>query len=145
MSYLEKLVELFYPIRCLVCGGAGQVVHPGCREKLPYIKEPFCHRCSTRLTGKHCGSNLCWLAEDDRAITGVRSVFWHTGGGREAVLRLKYRGVSTLAGWSAAECRAALNRFQLDGYFQLLLPVPLHPLRQRSRGYNQAEIVARRL
>ncbi len=145
MNFTNRLIELFYPTRCLVCGQAGRVVHSACRNKLPYIEEPFCHRCCARLTGKHCSSTLCRMADEDRALTGVRSVFWHEGGAREAVLRLKYRGVASLTEWAAEECRAALNTFQLDGYFQLLMPVPLHPLRLRKRGYNQAAIVAQAL
>ncbi|MDB5082989.1 MAG: phosphoribosyltransferase protein [Chloroflexi bacterium] len=142
MEILSKLAEFFYPTRCLVCKQAGAVVHSGCRTALPYIEEPFCHTCAMPLKDRHCQGSLCRLPGRARALDGVRSVFWHTGAGREAVLRLKYRGVYTLRTWSGQEAAEAFARFGLSNNFDLLMPVPLHPLREHKRGYNQAAIVA---
>ncbi|HEX2911201.1 MAG TPA: ComF family protein [Chloroflexia bacterium] len=145
MNTIERLVEFFYPTRCLVCLKSGAVVHLDCQQELPYVKEPFCHRCSAVLTGKHCHSTLCRLPENDLGLTAVRSVFWHDGAGREAVLRLKYKGVASLRDWAAEEVSKALDRYQLAGYFQVVIPVPLHAQRLKTRGYNQAGIVAEAL
>ncbi len=142
MNIFNPLLELLYPTRCLVCAQAGAIVHPACQGKLAYVKEPFCHLCCAPLTDRHCNSLLCRMPEAYRALTGVRSVFWHEGGGREAVLRLKYRGVSSLRNWAASEVANALQRFQLAGHFDRILAIPLHPQHLRQRGYNQAGIVA---
>jgi ComF family protein len=144
MTSFKQLIEFFYPTRCLVCKQFGAVVHPQCESKLPYVKEPFCHQCSAPLqTGdKRCHSPLCDLPDSYRALTGVRSVFWHEAAGREAVLRLKYRGVASLRDWAAKEAAEALNRFQLAGHFDAVMAVPLHQQHLRQRGYNQAGIVA---
>jgi competence protein ComFC len=142
MDLLTKLAEFFYPTRCLVCKEAGAIVHTGCQAALPYTKEPFCHTCAMPLLERRCQGSLCSLPESFRGLDGVRSVFWHIEAGQEAVLRLKYRGVSTLREWAGGEAAAALDRFGLSSRFDLLLPVPLHPLRERKRGYNQAAIVA---
>lgn len=145
MDLLSNLAEFFYPTRCLVCKQAGAIVHAGCQSALPYVKEPFCHTCAMPLLERRCQGTLCRLPESFRALDGVRSVFWHTEGGREAVLRLKYRGVSTLREWAGGEAAAALDRLGFSSSFDLLLPVPLHPQRERKRGYNQAAIVAEAL
>ncbi len=145
MDLLTKLAEFFYPTRCLVCKQAGGIVHAGCQAALPYTKEPFCHTCAMPLLDRRCTGSLCGLPDSFRGLDGVRSVFWHIEAGREAVLRLKYRGVSSLREWAGSEVAAALDRFGLAGRFDLLLAVPLHPLRERKRGYNQAAIVAETL
>ncbi len=145
MNPIAQLLEFFYPTRCLVCLQAGAIVHPQCYGKLPYVKEPFCHQCSAPLFDQRCHSTLCAMSDSHRALTGVRSAFWHEGGSREAVLRLKYRGVATLREWAASEAAGALGRFHLADHFELVLSVPLHIEHLRKRGYNQAEIVAERL
>ena len=142
MDLLSRLVEFFYPTHCLVCGQAGKIVHEGCRAELPYVAEPFCHTCAMPLEERRCESSLCAMPQSWRALDGLRSVFWHSGGGQEAVLRLKYRGVRSLREWAGQEAAAALDRFGLSGNFDLVLPVPLHLQRERKRGYNQAALVA---
>ncbi len=142
MDFLTKLVEFFYPTHCLVCGRAGSIVHADCQAALPYVSEPFCHTCAMPLKERRCTGSLCSLPQSLRALDGMRSVFWHTEAGQEAVLRLKYRGVRSLRAWAGQEAAAALTRFGLMGNFDLLLPVPLHPQRERKRGYNQAAIIA---
>ncbi len=65
---------------------------------------------------------------------------------RELIHRLKYGGEVWLA--------APLSNFLAWGFrdprlsvccFDMVVPVPLHPLRKRERGFNQAELLGRRL
>jgi ComF family protein len=62
---------------------------------------------------------------------------------RQAIHSLKYRGqragAPALAALLAPPLAAAL------GSDHLLVPVPLHPRRQRSRGYNQSTLLAHAL
>lgn len=57
-----------------------------------------------------------------------------------AILRLKYGGRSDLAGrLGAAMCERAPARGAID----LVVPVPLHPMRAADRGFNQSALLAR--
>jgi ComF family protein len=62
---------------------------------------------------------------------------------RQAIHQFKYRNQHALA--------PALARLMADFWranpipADLLIPVPLHPVRQRERGYNQADLLARAL
>jgi ComF family protein len=62
---------------------------------------------------------------------------------RHAIHALKYRRVAALA----EPLGDALARFWLaaPAPISAIVPVPLHPARQRERGYNQAELLARRV
>jgi ComF family protein len=62
---------------------------------------------------------------------------------RPAIHDFKYEGVTDLAAplaeWLAATWR--LHRLAAD----LIVPVPLHPQRERERGYNQSALLAKQL
>lgn len=61
------------------------------------------------------------------------------GGVAESVVRhLKYQGWLHLARVCAGRMAGSIGPGELDA----LVPVPLHPVRQRSRGYNQAHALA---
>jgi ComF family protein len=70
----------------------------------------------------------------------VRAPFAHDAGARTLVHLLKYEGQSSLA-----EPLALLMLGSLDVRPDLVVPIPLHPGRQRSRGYNQAALLGRSL
>lgn len=145
MNLLTSLAEFFYPERCLVCGKNGAIVHQDCEKQLPYVKEPFCHACSKPLEDAHCHSLICKMNEQEKALYAIRSIFWHQAAGREAVLRLKYRGVSSLSDWAAHQVAKNLQAAKLSNQFDLIMAVPLHAQRLQKRGYNQAAIVATKL
>jgi ComF family protein len=78
------------------------------------------------------------------AIDGIRSVFRLEGGVREAIHQFKYKNRHALT--------LILARLMADYWHahpllpvDFLMPVPLHPARQRERGYNQSELLARAL
>ncbi len=73
-------------------------------------------------------------------IDGIRSVLYFEGALRAAIHALKYRRARDLAG---------LLGGLMGDYWQdqpipvdVIVPVPLHPARERSRGYNQSALLA---
>jgi len=62
----------------------------------------------------------------------------------EAILAMKFRRLEFLA---AALADLALDREPFTGraVFDVVVPVPLAPLRRLGRGFNQAELMARRI
>ena len=62
-----------------------------------------------------------------------------------AILLLKYEEVTRLGPWFAARL-AELVALEAEAFqAEVVVPVLLHPDRQRERGYNQAELIARPL
>ena len=59
----------------------------------------------------------------------------------DAVYALKYEGFSNLGAEFGRELGELMHFFSLRDY-DLILPVPIHPARQRERGYNQASFIA---
>jgi ComF family protein len=148
--FAEALGTLFYPPHC---AGCGRQVAPGgylcevCAGVVRRIEAPFCEKCSQPFHGEISGPFTCANCGDrDYHFTCGVSCFRSAGVVRELVHRFKYNGElylrHPLAGWLAA----TLDDARIAGEpFDLLVPVPLHPARQREREFNQAEVLARTL
>jgi ComF family protein len=98
--------------------------------------EPLC---------RGCRGSLQRLAAEPVWLSGVR--VWapvaYSGPARDLVRALKFRGAIGLADMMAAQIAANAPPGWLGG--RTLVPVPLHPRRLRSRGYNQAAAIAEAL
>jgi predicted amidophosphoribosyltransferase len=71
---------------------------------------------------------------------GVWAPVAYSGPARDLVRALKFRGAVRLADAMAAQIVANAPPGLLEG--RTVVPVPLHPRRLRSRGYNQAAAIA---
>ena len=112
---------LLAPPLCWSCGGVARLGDPLCRS---------------------CRGQLHRLAPDPVWLSFVR--VWapvaYSGPARDLVRALKFRRAIGVAAAMAAEIAANAPAGWLDG--PTLVPVPLHPKRLRSRGYNQATAIA---
>ena len=70
----------------------------------------------------------------------MRAPYEYSGSARRIVHDLKYRNVRIAAPYVACLLARYLERnpYPVDAY----CPVPLHPRRERSRGFNQSELIA---
>jgi ComF family protein len=76
-------------------------------------------------------------------LVGVRSVGYYATPLREAIHALKYSLVRVLAEPLGALLATTLAQCSLP--VNVVVPVPLHRSRQRYRGFNQADLLARAL
>lgn len=75
-----------------------------------------------------------------------RSVARYEGVVKEIILNFKYRGFEILARDLGDFIIRSLGREEdLWSGLEAIVPVPLHPAKERSRGFNQARLLARRL
>jgi ComF family protein len=110
------------------------------------IEAPFCIRCGEPYDGAIPGAFLCPnCAEREWTLSWARAAWRAEGTVREAIHDFKYRGqfdrLSLLADWLEDGFREFAAGHRWDG----LVFVPLHPLRRRERGFNQAEELCRML
>ena len=139
--------SLLYPATCVVCSAnvaRTEYLCGDCQERAPRIVPPFCAKCSEPFPGAinqtfSCANCEHRLLHFDCAVAAYRS----RGLVRRLVHHFKYAKQRylrhPLAGW----LRETLHDPRLRGrHFDLIVPVPLHPARQRERGFNQAELLA---
>ena len=151
---LEKLratLDLIYPRNCQFCAAPlGEpvpgVICPSCLALAKRIEPPFCQRCSLPFAGQVADQIECGYCHGlpfhfTHAVAACRA----EGLVRDCIHRLKYKRelyyVRHLADWLADAGRARVDWPTVDA----IVPVPLHPVKQRDREFNQAELLARQL
>jgi competence protein ComFC len=143
----QALASLFYPATCVVCAGnveRSEYLCPSCRSRAPRITAPFCAKCSEPFPGAITQEFSCANCEHrvlhfDCAVAAYRS----RGVVRKLVHDLKYGKQRHLRFPVAEWLRETLDDPRLRGRrFDVVVPVPLHPARERERGFNQAALLA---
>lgn len=136
----EKVIDFFFPRRCVGCGKLGDLLCSGCIQKLPRLLSPFCQKCGKpESSGVLCPA--CWGQKTE--IDGIRSVFRFEGTVRRAIHELKYRSIKSIADCLAGFMAEYLHENRVPG--DILVPVPLHIKRLTERGYNQSGLIAQKL
>lgn len=105
-----------------------------CERTVPRLETGLCFRCGAPMQPV-CRS----CAQLDRAISQARAAYPYMGWVSTAVRSFKYADE-----WSRAQHLAMLMIPMLEtmGTFDAIVPVPLHPQKERRRGYNQAILLA---
>lgn len=139
----DRLLNLLYPRCCPLCHeilrDQRALVCPDCGKNLKPVAEPRCMRC-----GKPVGAEeeFCPECRGGRhEFTQGRGVFLYDEVFRRAIVKYKYGGRRQYGEFFArAMClygEKDILRWQPD----VVVPVPLHPKKQRARGFNQAAIL----
>ncbi len=85
------------------------------------------------------------VALGDALVLGL-GAFAYRGPMRRALGQLKYAGAGRVARpLATAAAPTCMRLLDVAGPAAVLVPVPIHPARERQRGYNQAELLAREL
>lgn len=141
---LDGMLSLLFPPRCEVCGLLQEpLICARCREKFQAISAPFCEICGVpfdplALTMGECAD----CRKRSPAFDAARSAGKYADELRRAIHLFKYDGVRALAVPLAAFIGETVTLpFEID----CLCPVPLHPARERMRGYNQSGLLAEEL
>jgi competence protein ComFC len=144
---VSATASLLYPATCVVCAAnveRAEYLCGDCRQRAPRIAAPFCAKCSEPFPGAITQTFSCANCEHrvlhfDCAVAAYRS----RGVVRRLVHQFKYAKQRHLRHPVADWLRETLHDPRLRGrHFDLIIPVPLHPARQRERGFNQAELLA---
>lgn len=148
----DSLLALVYPRACAVCGGSVESRALGaacanCWQQTQIFSgaETLCWKCGMPSSGTVSPEQReqvrCRLCDDD-AFTGARACGVYEGALRASVLLLKREPSvcrKLLEQLSNTQQRYPLNRATR------IVPVPLHPERLKTRGFNQAAEIGREL
>jgi len=132
--------HLLYPELCVACGG-----------DLPSSATCFCLRCSARLAQ----SDMHLVAENEFInrlwgrvnIESGAAAYYFTRQSpiRMAVHHLKYKNKPEIGLMIGREFGRKLRESDLYKTIEGIIPVPLHPKKERLRGYNQSSMFAQGL
>lgn len=137
-DWLYSFISLLFPRCCVVCG-----------RSLAKGEECICAMCNINLprTNYHLQKDnqveqLFW---GKIPLERATSFFFYRKGSdfRQILHQLKYGGQKEIG---AIMGRYMASELSASGFFQgidVIIPVPLHKRKQRIRGYNQSEWIAR--
>lgn len=148
----DSLLALMYPQSCAVCGSnvesrALGVACAECWQQTPILTEAetICWKCGTPSPGNVAYEKRhevrCRRCDSD-AFAAARACGDYDGALRAAVLALKHTP------HVCARLRELLTETQMRSPLNQatrIIPVPLHPEREKARGFNQAAIIGRAL
>lgn len=124
------------PQSCLLCGtSAPEILCADCQKDLPRMGGLLCPQCAEPTSvGERCGRCLHRPPHFDRTMAVFRYDF-----PLDALIQaLKYGHQLALAPWLGKRLSDIV-----EGDYDAMLPLPLHPDRLRERGFNQAGEIAR--
>ena len=151
-DWSEALLSLVYPNVCQCCGTerAGRLqgyVGERCREDIRVLRPPMCARCGLTFQGDINMSFECSNCHNVALhFAYARSAAAAKGVLLEIIHRYKYQRALWFEPFLAELLvKAALPTLGSGSGWNMIVPVPLHPSRQREREFNQAENLACRL
>lgn len=136
-------LDVIYPPRCPICDGVRffneDVCCKVCREKISFVTEPFCMCCGRPLSRED--REFCFdCSKKKRSYQNGLSLGVYEGALRDSIVRCKFHGRQEYASWYADEIvqlqSERLKALQADA----IVPIPMHPRKERKRGYNQAAL-----
>lgn len=148
---LDTTLSFFYPEVCQICGAERATAGEGfvgehCRKGVRWIQPPFCERCGLPFEGDLTTPFECSNCRElELHFCYARSAVAARDPVLEIIHRYKYQRAlwfePFLAGLLIERAAATLRQENWD----MIVPVPLHRLKQSEREFNQAERLARRL
>lgn len=149
---IGHLLDFFLPTACSYCNAP--VVDSGipffcsaCWADFLVMTSPFCQKCGRPFDSpealSHSPDHCCMHCRKDPPLFDqALSVGLFEGPLREAIHQFKYRPCGALAMPLARWMTDNLK--SIDGV-DVIMPIPLHSLRLRQRGFNQSLLLAHQL
>lgn len=142
-------LDLLYPRQCPFCqriAGYGRLICSDCEKEVPYLEEPFCMKCGKPFSIEEEAKEYCRDCQlHKRSFIRNYGLLRYESKVKKSIYAFKYANKREYADWYAKELvkryGALWKNFQIDG----IIPVPVHKKKRKQRGYNQAEILGRKL
>lgn len=146
-SFLAGALDLCFPPICLACSARIDSKDPflcsRCRENLELIEDFVCPVCGAFDTNRqedcsYCNSELI-------SFDKCRSLYPYNNVMRTLIHQLKYNEMTKISSYLAEKAVDYLRRHNPFPEVGCISPVPLHPTKARSRGYNQAALITKKI
>lgn len=132
-------VDLLFPSSCVHCGRDGELICTACVSDSTKLGKNVCRKCAESLASP--GTCARCLSESP-TLDRLYGSFLYDSPVGTAIRTLKFDDVRALSGTLAELFDIeALNRVSFD----VIVPIPLHKSKLRSRGFNQSELIAQGL
>lgn len=128
---LSVLFDLLFPPRCVFCGC---IIAPGTK---------ICNSCAHKVVPVKTVRRMNLPAVGKNIPCAV--LYPYAGSVRESILRFKFEGEKRNANYYAERLATQILEQFRGSAFDFVTSVPLSDKRKKERGYNQSELIARRI
>ncbi len=137
LDWIDSILNLFYPRVCAACGEPllkeEETVCLKCRHQLPrtgyerYPENPMMQSFYGRVN-LHAATACYFFAKSGKV--------------QHLIHELKYKGNEGAGRFLGRQLGESIKEAPMFQGIDYLIPVPLHPKRERKRGYNQSLLIA---
>ena len=157
----NALASVFLPAECRLCEqlltrASRLPICDKCLASFSRISGCICPACGVPVDAPITGEGQYELADPSKThclacragefhFDCVRSFARYEGSLVRAIVLLKFEEMEPLADWFADRLAEVMRQNAQELRADLVVPVPLHKVRRRERGFNQAEMLSKRL
>lgn len=143
----RELVDFCYPRTCVACESTASsgAFCSTCADRIDQLAAaPACRQCAMPIAESDAPCPYCF-GDGLYPFDQVLRLSIYAEPVKDLIHRMKYHHDWNLAEHLAARLLQQPGIQNLLSESDVLAPIPLHPIRQISRGFNQAEVIARKL
>jgi len=135
---VSTATDSLFPATCVHCNRAGELLCDTClMDATRLTSDGSCRMCALPIRG----ATLCGrCSSDPPPVSSLVATFAFDGAIRSAVHSLKYEGLRAISPILSEEMAARWGDRRRAP--DVIVPIPLHRSRLRSRDYNQAALLA---
>lgn len=135
----KYILDIFFPNRCPFCSKIikwNELSCEKCIAEIPFIDSEHC---------KRCGKDNCICSEVKLYYDGCASVTYYSGVIKKGIVNIKINKAFNLADFFQDEiCKRLSEIINVDD-IDFVTSVPMNKKAKRERGYNQADIIAKKV
>lgn len=140
---MEKLLTTIFGEKCFFCGKDGRIICYGCESKIRLCKNGVCIQCQRETVLGHTHL-LCQKEGTNKLPNQLCAVYEYGGLVAQVIRKSKYNpkrfALLRVLSLSGAKTASKLG-FDFTGF--IVLPIPISKAREKDRGFNQADIIAK--
>ncbi|MDP8262292.1 MAG: ComF family protein [Candidatus Ancaeobacter aquaticus] len=150
-DYGKSFLDIFYPRHCLLCSDplsfGEELICPTCSRAVIFTKDPFCKKCARPLVVSVGGRDGCYTCKSEKLpFEQLIALGIYEGDLKKCIHALKFEKKEYISKWFSDALVSFIESYSINiRNYDCIVPVPMHPLRKKERGFNQAELIARSL
>ncbi len=139
---MENLLISIFGEKCFFCGRDGRIICYGCESKIKLAKQGVCIKCQQPTV---LGFTHSYCQKDSSDLPSQLCVIYDYGGFvAQVIIKSKYNpkrfALLRVLSTSAAKMASKLG-FDFAGF--TVVPIPISKARERDRGFNQTDLIAK--
>lgn len=141
INFRQNFLALFFPNQCLACQKhlhSADFICDDCRDQLEFFNQTICVVCQE----SPAPDGICSKCRSALPFDGMVAAFKFNPTIQRLIHNFKYNEFKKIGGFLGGFLASMISKKLFLSDIDYIIPVPLHSVKRRERGFNQAEIIA---